>query len=94
MKTIITISVLFIFALTPAYGQLSDATGLVNRLDVQTAGHSFEVKVTANFDISNFEFIEDEKKLTLYIQSGLENNLGEILVPQGSFEWKSDILSQ
>ena len=74
---------LFIFVSIPVYGQLlSDATGLTNRLDVKTGGHSFEIKVTSNFDIPNFEFDKDEKKLTLYLTSGLENNLGEILVPQ------------
>ena len=30
----------------------------------------------------NFEFDKDEKKLTLYISSGLENNLGEVILPQ------------
>ena len=39
---------------------MSDATGLVNRLDVQTGGYSFEVKIVSNFDVSNFEFDEDE----------------------------------
>ena len=69
--------------MTPVYGQaLSDATGLVNRLDVQTAGYTFEVKTTSNFDIPDFEFDKDEKKLTLYISSGLENNLGEVYLPQ------------
>ena len=68
--------------MTPAYGQfLSDATGLVNRLDVQIGEHTFEVETVANFDIPNFEFDGDEKKLTLYISSGLENNLGEIIIP-------------
>ncbi len=75
--------IVLFFASTPVYGQsLSDATGLLNRLDIQTGGHLFEVSVVANFDVPNFEFDKDEKKLTLYITSGLENNLGEILVPQ------------
>jgi hypothetical protein len=69
--------------MTPVYGQaLSDATGLVNRLDVQTGGYVFEVQTTSNFEIPNYEFDKDEKKLTLYISSGLENNLGEIILPQ------------
>lgn len=68
--------------LSPAYGQLlSDATGLVNRLDVQSAGHTFEVKTVSNFDIYDFDFDRNEKLLTLYISSGLENNLGEIIIP-------------
>ena len=83
MKIIFLTSIALLFVLTPAYGQLlSDATGLVNRLDVQTGGHSFEVKIVSNFDIPNFEFDENEKKLTLYMNSGLENNLGEVIIPQ------------
>ena len=82
MKIIFLIVVALFFVLTPAYGALSDATGLVNRLDVQTGGYSFEVESVSNFDIPNFEFDENEKKLTLYIQSGLENNLGELLIPR------------
>jgi len=69
--------------LTPAYGQLSDATGLVNRLDIETGGHTFEVEVVSNFQISDFEFDVNEKRLTLQIASGLKNNLGEIQIPQG-----------
>jgi len=77
------LSIALLFVITPVYGGLlSDATGLVNRLDVQTGGHTFEVKTTSNFDIPDFEFDKDEKKLTLYISSGLENNLGEVSLPQ------------
>jgi hypothetical protein len=83
LKIIFLTSIALLFVLTPAYGQLlSDTTGLVNRLDVQTGGNSFEVKVVSNFDIPNFEFDENEKKLTLYMKSGLENNLGEVIIPQ------------
>jgi len=68
--------------ITPAYGQfLSDATGLANQLDVQIGEHTFEVETVSNFDIPDFEFDGDEKKLTLYISSGLENNLGEMIIP-------------
>ena len=83
MKTIFLVSVALLFVITPSYGELlSDATGLVNRLDVQTGGYSFEVETVSNFDISNFEFDKDEKKLTLHISSGLKNNLGEVIIPQ------------
>ena len=83
MKILFALSIALLFVITPVYGGLlSDATGLVNRLDVQTGGHTFEVKTTSNFDITNFEFDKDEKKLTLYISSGLENNLGEVSLPQ------------
>jgi hypothetical protein len=64
------------------YGQLSDKTGLVNRLDVKTGGYAFEVETIANFDIQDFNFDEEQKRLTLYVSSSLENNLGEIYLPQ------------
>jgi len=68
--------------MTPVYGQfLSDATGLANQLDVKIGEHVFEVETVSNFDIPNFEFDGDKKKLTLYISSGLENNLGELIIP-------------
>ncbi len=83
MKILLIISIALFFVITPAYGQaLSDATGLVERLDIQTGGHSFEVETVSNFNIPTFEFDKDEKKLTLYISSGLENNLGEVIIPQ------------
>ena len=61
---------------------LSDATGLINRLDVETSGHIFEIKLISNFDLTNYRFEKDEKQLILYFDSGLENNLAEIIVPQ------------
>ena len=89
MKTTIlfAITLTLLCVATPAFGQqeqhyLSDATGLVNRMDVQTGGHNFEVQSTANFDIPDYTFDKDEKKLTLFITSGLENNLGELHIPQ------------
>ena len=83
MKILLFIPILLLLIFTPAFGQsLSDATGLVNRLDIETSGHTFEIKTVANFDIQDFDFDKDEKRLTLYIDSGLENNLGEIIIPQ------------
>ena len=71
----------------PAYAQiLSDATGLVNRIDVEKGGHIFEVQVVSNFQITDSEFNEKNNKLTLYIESGLENNLAEIIIPQQVFD--------
>jgi len=81
LKSILFV-LLLLLVITPAFAQLSDRTGLVNRLDVKTGGHSFEVQTVSNFDISNYEFDDDQKRLTLYITSGLENNLGELYIPQ------------
>ena len=81
MKSILFV-LLLLLVITPVFAQLSDRTGLVNRLEVKTGGHSFEVQTVSNFDISNYEFDDDQKRLTLYVTSGLENNLGELYIPQ------------
>ena len=81
MKSLIILSVILIFIITPAYGQLSDATGLINRIDIQTSGHDFEVVLTSNFDLVDYGFDKNNKQLILYLDSGLENNLGEIVIP-------------
>ena len=82
MKSLIIFSIVLLFVITPAYGQLlSDATGLINRIDIQTSGHDFEVVLTANFDLVDYSFNKNSKQLTLYLDSGLENNLGELVIP-------------
>ncbi len=81
MKLSLAIPLLLLVA-APAFGQLlSDQTGLVNRFDVETSGHTFEVKIVSNFDVTEHEFDKDKKRLTVLISSSLENNLGEIIMP-------------
>ena len=86
MKVIFLLSLVLLFIISPVNGQLlSDATGLVNRLDVKTDGFTFEIETISNFNIHDYNFDKDEKKLSLFIKSGLENNLGEVLIPQALF---------
>ncbi len=83
MKIAFLIPLVLLFVVIPVYGgTLSDATGLAYILDVETGGHSFEIKTVSNFSIPDYHFDEEKKSLTLYITSGLENNLSEILLPQ------------
>jgi len=56
--------------------------GLLNRFDVETSGYTFEVETVSNFDVKEHEFDKDEKRLTIFINSSLENNLGEIIIPK------------
>ena len=82
MKSIIVLLVLLFFVITPIHGQLlSDATGLIHRMDIQTSGYDFEVVLTANFDLLDYDFDKNNKQLILYLDNGLENNLGEIILP-------------
>ena len=73
---------MLILVFTPAFGAISDATGLVNRFDIETGGQIFEITTTANFDVDEVEFDKDQKQITLYIFSSLEKNLGELIIPQ------------
>ncbi len=83
MKSFLFIPLLLFLIVTPAFGQLlSDKTGLINRFDVEAGGHTFEVKTVANFDVIDHEFNKDEKRLTIFINSGLENNFGELIIPE------------
>ena len=67
----------------PASGQiLSDKTGLLYRLDIEAGGHTFEVETVSNFDIRDYSLDQDQKQLTLHVFSSLENNLGEVIIPQ------------
>jgi hypothetical protein len=83
LKSVIFILVVLFFVITPVSGQsLSDATGLIDRLDVQTSGYAFEIKLTSNFDLTDYTFDKNEKQITLYFDSALENNLAEIIIPK------------
>jgi hypothetical protein len=83
LKSIFVILIILLFLVSPIHAQLlSDTTGLINRLEIQTSGHIFEIKLTSNFDIDNFIFNKDQKELTLYLESNLENNLSEIIIPK------------
>lgn len=82
LKPTFLIPLLLLLTITPAFGQLlSDRTGLVTRFDVESGGHTFEVETVSNFNVVDHEFNKDEKRLTLFINSGLENNLGELIIP-------------
>ncbi|RNJ74738.1 MAG: hypothetical protein EB828_06515 [Nitrosopumilus sp. D6] len=60
---------------------LSDRTGLVNTLSIDAGGHPFEVRIVGNFDVTGHEFDGDKKRLLILVDSSLENNIGEIVLP-------------
>ncbi len=60
---------------------LSDATGLVNRFDVMRDNSTFEVSIVANFDVPDVQYDQEQQMLTLYIDSSLDNNVGEVVLP-------------
>ena len=82
MKFLLLVPLLLLLIVNPAFGLISeDGTGLIKRLNVNVDGHIFEVITTSNYDIEEHEFNKDEKRLTFFINSSLENNLGEMVLP-------------
>ncbi len=65
-----------------AFGQYFDTPGLVNRLPIETGGYIFEVIIVSSFDIPDYQFSSEEKRLSLIITSNVSNNLVEIQIPK------------
>ena len=65
----------------PAFGAISEKTGLKKDFTIETSGYDFEVETVANFEINDVKLSRDDKKLTFDITSSLENNFAEILIP-------------
>ncbi len=74
--------ILLLLVLPSAFGQISDRTGLKQDFTIETDGHAFRIDVTSNFNVEDIEFSSDDKRLTFYINSGIENNLAEIQIPK------------
>lgn len=69
-------------ALSPAWAQLSDRTGLVSRFDVESGGALHEVRITANFDATGASFDPASRTLSVDVQSSLDGNFGELVMPR------------
>ncbi|HET6517197.1 MAG TPA: hypothetical protein VFG25_03140 [Nitrosopumilaceae archaeon] len=65
-----------------SFGQVFDTPGLVNRLTIKTDGHIFEVHTVSNFDIPDYQFSSDEKRLSVIVSSNVSNNLSELQIPK------------
>lgn len=65
-----------------AFGQSFDTPGFVNRFPINTGGEVFEVKVVSSFDIPDYQFNKDEKRLSFIISSSVTNNLAEFEIPK------------
>lgn len=78
LLAIVIASVVF---LPPAYGAISEKTGLKKDFTIETSGYDFEVETVSNFNIQDVQFNRDDKKLTFNINSELVNNFAEIQIP-------------
>lgn len=67
--------------MAPVFAQpLSDKTGFKASFDVVVDGKTFALETVSNFDVQNLTF--EDGKLVLDIWSSIENNVGEIQIPQ------------
>lgn len=83
MKLVLFIIIFISILVQPySFGQSLDTPGLVNRLQIKTDGNVFEVKTVANFDIPDYQFNGDEKRLSIIISSSVNNNLAEFEIPK------------
>lgn len=83
MKLILFIIIFISLVLQPiSFGQVFDTPGLVNRFPIKTDGRIFEVKTVTNFDIPDYQFNSDEKRLSFIISSNVQNNLAEFEIPK------------
>jgi hypothetical protein len=65
-----------------AFGQISDKTGLKQNFIIETGGYEFPVDVTSSFDVQRLDFSSEDKRLTLHLNSVVEQNLAEIQIPK------------
>ena len=58
-----------------------ETPGLKETYTIQTGGYAFDVEITSSFNVKDYEFSAEEKRLTFFISSGIEENLSEIVIP-------------
>lgn len=81
LKTLLAV-ILFASFVTPvSFGQGLDNPGIKRTLSVDTDGYVFEVETLSNFDVTDFEFDKESKKITIFIDSATSENLSEIQIP-------------
>ena len=81
MKSIFFLIVLLLVSIPAASSQISDRTGFKENFIIETGGYDFTIDLISNFNVEDIEFSSEDKQLTFYINSGLENNLAEIQIP-------------
>lgn len=73
---------------------LSDKTGFKYTFPVKTDNQSFTIEATGNMDVSKIDFNKNEKSITFSLNSSIESNLLEIVIPKsligGDFKFYFD----
>lgn len=74
------IALLSFFSIQTIYAV--ESPGYKKTLVIETDGYEFNVITVSNFTINDFEFNKDEKRLTLFLETGTLDNLSEIQIPK------------
>ena len=82
MEHIFSLIILFSFLFIPAFGLVSNPTGLKQNFEIETGGYDFTIDIVSSFDVDEIDFSSDDKRLTFYFNTGVTNNLAEIQIPK------------
>ena len=83
MKIIFILLLGLLITIPSAFGiPISDKTGMKFLFPVNVDGDYFIIEGTANFDAKRLDFDADNKKINLKIESSLEENVMEIVIPK------------
>ena len=82
MKIVFILLLGLLIIIPSAFGvPIAEKTGLKFKFPLNHGGNSFIVEGTANFDVKHLSFDDTNKQITLKIESSLEENLLEIVLP-------------
>jgi len=82
MKWIFILLLGLIITVSPAFGiPIAEKTGLKFSSSVNVDDNIFVIEGTGNFDVKRISFDQQNKELVLKIESSLEYNLMEIIIP-------------
>ena len=83
MKIIFALVLLSLIAIpTVSAIPIADKTGLKFSFPATVEGDYFVVEGTANFDVKHMDYDADKREITFKIQSSLDYNLVEIIIPR------------
>ena len=82
MKIVFILLLGLLIIIPSAFGvPIAEKTGLKFKFPLNHGGSSFIIEGTANFDVKHLSFDDTSKQITLKIESSLEENLLEIVLP-------------